>query len=190
MGNYNKQGMVLALEEINKDNKNLNIIFEDSTSSPQNAINAFNNFKNIYNLPVVLTSASSIEGMSLAPVAQNNSTVLLAAGVAANNYRYSGDFVFRVKSSVYDEVDFLLDYIDRREDLKTIYLLYVQNDYGESIKESFIDIIDLKEIELLGLESFSTNEIDFRTHLLKVKEKEPDVLFISGWTNNHSLLIK
>jgi len=108
MGNYNKMGMDLALEEINKDGKNLNIVFEDTISSNKEAINAINNLINIYDFPIILSSASSVEGMAIAPIVQNNSKVLLAAGVAANNYKYSGDYIFRVKSSVFDEVDFFI----------------------------------------------------------------------------------
>jgi branched-chain amino acid transport system substrate-binding protein len=114
----------------------------------------------------------------------------LAAGIAANEYRYSGDYVFRVKSSMLDEVNFLLDYIDSKKNLETIYLLYVQNDYGESVKDSFLEIIDSKKLKLIGFESFSITETEFRTYLLKVKNANPDVLFISGWTNSQGMLIR
>jgi len=85
---------------------------------------------------------------------------------------------------------FLLNYIDSKEDLQTIYLLYVQNDYGESVKESFLEVINSKNIDLIGNEGFSITETEFKTYLLKVKNANPDVLFISGWTNNHGVLVK
>ncbi len=193
-GQYPREGMQLALKEINDlgglQGKKLEIIFEDSQSKPINAVTSIQKLINSNNVPVVLVGASSPETLAMAPIAEENKTVLLASGSAAPKIRDAGDYIFRLKVGVDKESDELMRFAFNELKAKTISILYVNNDYGAGVKEfgekQFIELGG----KVLKSENFNIEETDFRSYLLKIKETKPDVVLLAGWPRNMGQILK
>jgi branched-chain amino acid transport system substrate-binding protein len=193
-GQYNKEGMELALAEINNQGgiagRPLEIIYEDTTSNVTAAVSAIQKMINVNKILVIITSASSPETLAEAPIAEVAKAVLIACGSAASKVRDAGDYIFRLKVSVDKEVQELQALAAGKFRAKNAYLLYVQNDYGESVKQAVTEVFPASGIKLLGLEGFKLEESDYRSFLIKVKEANPDIVVLVGWPKNLGYIMK
>lgn len=193
-GQYPREGMDLAVDEINAaggiNGKNLEIIYEDSQSQPTNAVTSLQKIIGSSDVPAVISGASSPETLAQAPVAEKNKVVLLAAGSAAPNIRFAGDYIFRVKVSVNKEVETLMDFAYTDLEARSIYILYVQNDYGEGVNKFTNDVFLEMGGRVLGREGFDIEETDFRTFLEKSRAANPDVVVLAGWPRNMGQILK
>jgi len=163
-GQYPQQGMELALIEINQqdgiDGKELKIIFEDTMSRTTKAVDAVSKLINFDNVSVVLASASSPETIAQAPIAEEKQRVLIASGSAAPKIRDAGDYIFRVKVAVDVEIKELMEFTQQELEAKTIYIIYVQNDYGEGLYQAADKYFKELGGQVIGYESFNIKETD------------------------------
>ena len=193
-GQYPKEGMEMALAEINSkggvNGKQLALIFEDTQSLTANAATASQKLINNDHVPVILTGASSPETLAEAPIAEINKVVLLAAGSAANKVRDAGDYIFRVKVAVNKEMEELMKFTAQELKAKSIYILYVENDYGKSVQQSAEQYFKASGGHILGSEGFKLEETDFRTFLLKAKSAKPDIVVLGGYARNMGYILK
>ncbi len=86
-GQYTRQGMELALKEINSrggiHGKQLEIIYEDTQSQSSEAVLVLKRMIELHNVPVVIVGASSPETTAQAPIAEENKVPIIACGSAA-----------------------------------------------------------------------------------------------------------
>ena len=193
-GQYSQEGVELALEEVNNNlgvnGQKLKIIYEDSQSKPVNAVTSLQKLIDVNKLSVFLVGMASHETVAQAPVAERNGVIILALGSAAEKIRYMGDYVFRIKVSVDKEMEELMKFSYKNLGARKIYILNVQNSFGESIKKfsekTFISLGG----EIVGSEGFLISEKDFKSYLIKVKYANPDLVVLGGWPGNNGQILK
>ena len=98
-GQSTKRGMDLAIEELNKDGKNINIVYEDDKSSNDGVVSAFQKILTIDKVPVALGFVSSGGVLAASSVANSSKVVLLSTLASADEIKDAGDYVFRIKES-------------------------------------------------------------------------------------------
>jgi len=188
------EGISLALEDINAaggiNGRKMNIIYEDSQSQSALAVGALQKLVNVDHVSAVLVSPSSPETLAEAPIAENNQTVILAAGSAATSIRYAGDYVFRLKVSVDNEVEELMRLVYDELEARSICIIYVQNDYGESVSQAADEIFQKMGGKVLRNDGFMLENTDFRVQLMKAKLANPDTIVLIGWPKNMGNLLK
>lgn len=194
-GNFNREGVELGVRDVNEaggvNGKELEVVFEDSFSKPIAAVNALrNHLIDSKDINIVISGYSSPETAAMAPIAEENKAILLACGSAAEEIRYAGDYIFRLKVAVNVEVKELMKYAYEELEARTLYILYIQNNYGESVKESSKEYFEAHGGEILGIEGFPIEQMDFRTHLTKLKNADPDIVLLAGWPQNNGQILK
>ncbi|MBW2990882.1 ABC transporter substrate-binding protein, partial [Candidatus Woesearchaeota archaeon] len=63
---------------------------------------------------------------------------------------------------------------------RTASVLYINQDNGIGYKQGFIEKFEELGGRIVSEESYEPGTTDFRTHLSKIKEKNPDVFFLAG----------
>lgn len=193
-GDFQKKAIDMALDEINssldEDDKKIRVYFEDTQSETRDAIMGLEKLINFNNIPLTLLTPSSPAVIAMAPIAQNNQKPVIAMGAAANDVRYSGEYVFRVKNSADVEMKNFVDLIYNQFDKRKLYILYVNNDYGKSIKESTEKYFQKMGGNIVGSENYDVNEKDYSTMLLKIRDSDADVIFIVGWAKNTGQILR
>ncbi|MFA5023187.1 MAG: ABC transporter substrate-binding protein, partial [Candidatus Paceibacterota bacterium] len=159
-------------------NKQLQIVYDDTGSQTTSAVSIMQKFVS-EGYPIILTSAYSQETLAEAPVAEKGKVLLLAAGSAADKMRDAGDYVFRLKVSVNKEIENLLGFV-KNKNLKTIYILYAQIDYGVGSKKTVEELWPIMGGKIIGEEGFLPESTDFRAQLLKAKNARPDVILLAS----------
>ena len=173
----------LARGEINSqggiNGKKLEIIYEDDKADVSTGINVINKLVNIDNVPVVLGSWASGVVVAQAPIAEKNKVIILADALspAITN---AGDYIFRIQPSAvyYTSVatEFLIEH-----NMNKSAVIYVNNEFGKSLKDSFVSDFESRGGKVVAIESYSQGDTDFRAQLIKIKNKNPDVIFIPGY---------
>lgn len=189
-GQKNQRGMELALKEINSESEVLKVIYEDSLSKPAIAVSALKKLIDVDGVSFSLVGASSPETSAQAPIAESSQIPILALGSAAPPIRFAGDYIFRLKTSIDLDTRELMKFSSDKLDAKKISILYVQNGYGKGVanaaKEEFVNLGG----EVLDSVGFDLDEVDFRAHLTKIREADPDLIVIGGWASNIGRIIK
>lgn len=174
------QGIKLAVEEINNSGGvhgiPIEVIYEDSQSKVAEAVNVMNRLVKIEQCKVVLSQQSSIV-VALSPIANNNQVILVDTGATTPAYISPDDFTFRVSYSAphfAKKISRLLN----ENNIKSMGLLYVNNDYGLGMLKSYQEYFDGEIVA----EVFQEADIDFRTQIKKIKILNPEAIVytISG----------
>ncbi len=184
LGSRMGEGFELAREEINHSQLNgakITFIIEDDGTTPEGAVEAFNKLIHQDRVPAILGPASSSAAREAFPIAQQNQVVALSPTSGASGLSAIGDFVFRasltadvvIPNSVklthaklgYQQVVTIVD---------TVELVARNSDqvWRESLTES--------GVEILATETFQSGDTDFSVQLTRIKDLNPDAIFISA----------
>lgn len=174
-------GAQLAIDEINAqqgiNGRPLRIILEDSKSAPADAVAAFTKLATSDHVPVVIGFIGSSLAMASAPIANREHVVLLSPGVSTPAYSTPDDFTFRNRASAADEVN-VMARIAKERGYKRVALLYVNNEYGVSWRDIFVDTFRQLGDKVVRQEAFQQGATDLRTQLTKVKSAQPDAIYM------------
>ncbi len=83
---------------------------------------------------------------------------------------------------------FLARYVAEVLGLKKIAVFYENNDYGIGLKDAFTAEAESIGLEIVGEEGYVKGSTDFTPQLTKLKNENPDGLFISGYYNEGALI--
>jgi branched-chain amino acid transport system substrate-binding protein len=190
-GERAKRGVELALEEINKEGireREVNIIYEDSQGDPQKAVSAFQKLVELDKVKFIIGPLSSSEVLSIAPMAEKKKVIILTPTSSAPQITDAGDYIFRnCMSDLFDGAA-LAEFVVEELQKKTAGIIYINNDFGIGLKESFKKRFSSLTGEIIIEESFERRDTDFRTQLSRIKAKNPDVLFLVGYAEMGQIL--
>ena len=74
--------------------------------------------------------------------------------------------------------------------VKEAAVMYINNDYGNGVKDNFIKPFEAAGYKVLIQQPFEVGGKDFRTEVLKVKQTNPKVVFIVDHTAEGAIVIK
>ena len=182
-----ENGFNMALEEINNSqlgDVKLKFIIEDDQSTVEGAVEAFNKLIHQDKAPVILGVWTSHVARSVFPIAQENGVVAFSPVVIASGLTAIGDFIFRASHTTevlipdgvkvtqeklgYQQVATIADSVD-----------LFSRDSDALFKKTFAD----RDIKVVASETFVANtagETDFSSQLTRIKESNPDAIFVSA----------
>jgi branched-chain amino acid transport system substrate-binding protein len=173
----------LAKEEINSkggiNGKNLEIIYEDDQADPTLGTKAMQKLVTVDKVPVVLGSWASGVVVASAPIAEQNQVVVLASAISPA-ITEAGDYIFRVQPSAAFYTAKSAELL-REMDISSAAIIYVNNEFGVALKDAFVSDFEAKDGKVITIEAYSQGDSDFRAQLTKIKEKNPEIIFIPGY---------
>ncbi len=192
-GNNTKKGIDLAVQQVNQlggiDGMQIQVIYEDSRANPREGVSAMQKLISVHDVQYVIDNSVSSVALAMVPVAEKNNVVLLSTG--STNPKLSGisPWFFRIWNSDSFEGKFTANYAYDSLQLNSFSIIYVNNDYGISLKDVFIAEFEAKGGNVLSEEAFEQNDTDFRTQLAKIKNVTPEGLYIVGYSKEISNLL-
>lgn len=182
-GTSAKEGYELAIKEINSTNPKRNIVLkiEDSQALPKDAVNAYMKLKSTNNPPIIFGLLSSPEVLSVAPIAEKDKTVIFSSGASSPLISASGDYVFRNVPSDLLEASLMAETAINRLNLKKIAIIYINSDYGIGALAKYKQRYKELGGQIVAEVSFTANQTDFKTNLLKIKNSRPDGIYFIGY---------
>ncbi|MFA5290810.1 MAG: ABC transporter substrate-binding protein, partial [Candidatus Paceibacterota bacterium] len=90
-----------------------------------------------------------------------------------------GDLIFRLWASDAYEARAIAEYATGVLKLKTFGIAHVNdNPAGLSLRDEFKSVAESKGGKILGIESFSSKERDYKTYITKLMASKPDALYV------------
>jgi branched-chain amino acid transport system substrate-binding protein len=192
-GKWEKQGVDLAVEEINQaggiNGKKVEIIFEDSKSLPKDGVSAMNKLATVNKVPVVIAGISSVV-LACAPVADQYKVVLLNSGGVSPKIRGAGKYVFSNIGDGAVEVKIMAEYAYNYLKFKKLAVLFINAAAGTDSRDIFIKHFKSLGGEIVAVEGHDQGATDFRAQLTKLRDSKPDAIYLASFTKESALILK
>ncbi|MCX7995382.1 MAG: ABC transporter substrate-binding protein [candidate division WOR-3 bacterium] len=199
-GESTKNGFLLAIEEANArggiNGKQIKTFIQDDKNDPTEATNAGSKLINQDGVKLIIGSVSSKCSIPLSQVCQDASAVMISPTstnpkVTIRDDGSRKDFIFR--ACFIDPFQGMVAAKFALENLKakTTAILYdVGNDYVKGLAEFYRDNFMKGGGQVLVYESYQKDDTDFSALLTKVKQANPDILYIPDYYNKVGLIAK
>lgn len=192
-GDMQRKATTIAIEDINTQGGVNGIpvkaIFEDDQGIPKVGVSAFKKLIATTDVPIVVGFPLSGVTLATAETANREQVVILSSGSTASKVGQAGPYVFRIMPS--DEVQAAIT-ADWAIDLgyKRIAVLYVENAWGRGLKDYFVKTFVAKGGIITQVESSTDDTSDFRSQLTKIKNDNPDAIYIPLYQRQAGLSIR
>ena len=179
-----QRGFELAVEEVNNSQLSdvkLQFITEDDQSTIEGAVAAYNKLIHQDGVSAIFGPTTSGQAEAAFPIAQQNRVVAFSSSSNASGLSALGDFIFRAGLTT----DVLIPGGVRATHAKLGYqrvaTIYDEIDlYSIDSHEKFRDTLTESGVEILITETFQSNDTDFSEQLTRIKDTNPDAIFIAA----------
>jgi branched-chain amino acid transport system substrate-binding protein len=189
------QGFVLAFDEINRGGgilgQKLELVTEDNQSKPGQSSTAVRKLITQDKVVAILGDATSSATLEAAPIAQDDKIPMITPTATNPRITEVGDFIFRV--CFLDEFQGRVLAKFTREKLnaeKVFTLIDVKQDYSVDLSKFFKDEFSKLGGKIVGEQSYSTGDTDFRAQLTSIRAAQPDVVCVPGYYQEVALIVK
>lgn len=186
-GKSSQQALELALSEINQKHKRVELIIEDSALEPKKALSAIKKLIDIDHIQGVVGPIASSETQAVVGTVMKNKVILMSPGSSAPSLSDAGKYIFRTVPSDTLEGSYMANYLYNTLHKKSMAIYYIQNGFGEGIKNVFVK--KYKELggKITTVEKFELNQQKHETALLKIKDTNPEGIYIIGYSEMVSI---
>ncbi|MBO0958508.1 ABC transporter substrate-binding protein [Neobacillus sp. MM2021_6] len=193
-----KEGIDLALEEINKDGidgKKLQLVSYDNKSEAPEAISGATKLISQDKVVAIIGAATSGNTKAQIEIAQSNNIPLLtptgtAEDVTVKDGKLS-DFVFR--TCFIDPFQGTVAANFASNDLKAktaAIFIDSASDYSKGLAASFKELFEKEGGKIVKEEAYVAKDTDFHAQLTNIKGKTPDFIFVPGYYEEVGLIVK
>ena len=189
------QGFVLAFDEINRGGgilgQNLELVTEDDQSKPGQSSTVVRKLITQDKVVAILGDATSSATLEAAPIAQSANIPMITPTATNPRITEVGDYIFRV--CFLDEFQGRVLAKFTREKLKAgkvFTLTDVKQDYSVDLSKFFKDEFTKRGGTIVGEQSYSTGDTDFRAQLTSIRASRPDVVYVPGYYQEVALIVK
>ncbi len=185
-GSSAEEGAQLAVAEINAaggiDGKNIELVAYDSKADQTEAINAYNRLRDQDGVVAVIGGTLSGETLAMKDIMVQDNMPVLSPTATAVEVTQDAPNVFRACFLDDYQGQAAANFAATTLGAKTAALLIgTGNPYSEGVSEAFKAAFTAKGGTIAGSESYGTADKDFSAQLTKIKEMNPDVVFVPDY---------
>lgn len=180
------EGLKLAIKEKNAaggiKGKKIQLISYDNQGKPEEARAMVQRLITQDQVLAVIGEVASTRSLAAAPVAQQYKVPMISPSSTNPQVTEIGDYIFRV--CFIDPFQGLVMAKFARENLKksrVAILKDVKSDYSTGLSDVFEREFKAMGGEIVGTESYASNDTDFKAQLTQIRGKKPDAIFVPGY---------
>ena len=181
-GQDERNAVQLALEDLETRKSlpgyKLSVIFEDGRCNGKDASVAAQKLINIDKVRIILGGCCSGETLAAAPIAERAKVILLSVFSSSADITKAGEFVFRMAPSDADGARKAAGLI-LGDGFRRAALITENTDYAAGVRGLFVSAVKSGGVEIVADETYNPNQSDFRSILLRIKQRDPEVLFLN-----------
>lgn len=194
-GEIEKQSFDLALEEINAvggvKGKKLEFLIEDDTGRPEVGRSVAEKLITKDKVAMLGGGYASSVTYAVAGVAQQNRfPFLINTGSADDITEKKWDYIFRLNPPVSEYASGLETFLAEVVKPQTAVILHENTMFGTDGAKSFKKTCERLGTKVLMTEGYEAGGIDFKPVLVKVKQANPDIVFMISYVMDASLLMR
>lgn len=195
-----KNGVMLALEEINKAGgvlgKQIEPIIRDNKSDATESTNVATQLASM-GIVAFIGPATTGDVMAAEPVATSNKIPLLTTSATAPKVTFDEeknrvrDFIFRICIIDPDQALVMADYTWNTLKLKKgAIMMDTGNDYSKGLAQNFKGFFTARGGAVVAEEGFTSADTVFKPQLTRIAAKKPDFIYVPAYYNQVGLIVK
>src|SRR4030066_1188939 len=189
------RGIQMAVEKINQEGgllgKKFVITVEEDRGKPEEAATAIKKLINQDKVIAILGEVASSRSLAGAPICQTAKIPMITPSSTNPEVTKKGDYIFRVCFIDPFQGDVMARFTYNDLKIKKVAILRdIKNDYSFGLPNFFAE--DYKKLggQIVGDESYSEGDIDFRAQLTNLKSKKAEAIFVPGYYTEVGLLVR
>jgi branched-chain amino acid transport system substrate-binding protein len=185
-GQSTHNGIMMAMDEVNAaggvNGRKIKVLTEDDQSKQEEAASAVQKLISQQNVVAVLGEVASSASRAAGPICQANKTPMITPSSTNEAVTKIGDYIFRMcfidnyQGPVM--ANFALQDLGSK---RGAILTDVKNDYSTGLTAVIEETYKKAGVPIVGKQSYSNGDSDFRPQLTSIKATNPDVIFIPGY---------
>jgi branched-chain amino acid transport system substrate-binding protein len=184
-------GIKLAEQDLKKKGIDVQLVWEDDTGKPQVGLSALEKLATRDGVAGVVGAYTSAVTSAVAKAAERYKVPLVNPVASKEEITRQGyKWVFRVSATTGDYAAVLLDMALSLGQPKTMAILNENTDFGVSGAKSARAYAEKKGIKVVFEEAYSQGSPDYRSTLVKVKNTNPDLVFMVSYVADAILLMR
>ncbi len=191
-GMFFKQGMEVAIDEVNKaggiKGRTIEIAVGDSRADPKEAALVAQKFVADPKIIAVIGDFTSSCAMAAAPVYESAKMVQISPSSSHPDFTKLGKFMFRNTPTQEYEGPFLARWAVKDLGKKRLATIYIKNDWGIATNKYFVETAKSLGAEVIDQEAFLPGEKDYTAILTKIKNENPELLYIGAMYSETALI--
>jgi len=194
-GEIEQRSFDLALEEINAaggiKGKKLEFLMEDDTGRPEVGRSVAEKLITKDKVVMLGGGYSSSVTAGLAGVAQQNRIPFLINTGSADDITEKGfDYVFRLNPPASEYSSGVEEFLAQVVKPKSVAILYENTKFGTSSSKAFAASCEKLGIEVMLNEGYEHAGIDYKPILIRVKQLNPDIVYMVSYVMDAALLMR
>ncbi len=190
-----RNGIELALQEANAaggvKGKKLSVVVYDDQSKPEEAANAATRLITQDKVKLLLGEVASSNSLAMAPIAQENKIPMISPSSTNPAVTEKGDYIFRVCFIDPFQGFVMAKYAHDELKFKSVAILKdVKSAYSVGLTEVFERKFTEMGGKVVGIESYSKGDTDFRSQLTAVKKLKAQGLYVPGYYNDVGIIAR
>jgi branched-chain amino acid transport system substrate-binding protein len=194
-GQSTKNGIELAVEEINNaggvNGKKIQLIVEDDQGRPEQAKTVVSKLINQDKVQAVLGEVASTNSLAAAPVAQEAKIPMITPSSTNPKVTEVGDYISRVCFIDPFQGAVMAKFAANTLKAKTAAILGdVNSDYSKGLTQFFETEFTKLGGKVVAKEAYTQTDPDFKGQLTKIRNLNPDVIYIPGYYGQVGIIAK
>lgn len=173
VGKDNREGIEAALAE-SKSPVGFEIVYADSKADPATAVTEFRKLTESDKVIAVFVMRGPV-GMAINPLSRSAEMPLLG-GVGNKGFAIHNKFAFQMWPKSDDEGAYIAARL-KKQLFKTAAVITVQDDWPAAVSDGFRKGFADSDARIVSDHEVNPTETDFRTVLLQIRSKSPQVVF-------------
>ena len=203
VANYGKailSGFKMAVDEVNAkggiNGKKITVVESDNKSEPSEAGNAVTKLVTQDKVVAVVGPATSGCVAASAPIIAGNKIPHIAPSATAPGITVDNDgkvkpFMFRACFIDPFQGQVMAEFANKTLQVKNVAILFdSSNDYSKGLADVFQKTLESKGGTIVAKEAFLSKDLDFKAALTKIKASNPDAIYVPGYYEEVSKIIK
>lgn len=193
-GRHIKNVVNLAKDEINASQlagTQLNFIIEDSKSTVDGAIAAYNKLIHETGVSVILGPATSSATKQIFPIAGENKVVAISPTSAARDLSALSEYAFRIALTTDVLVPNGVKVTHAKHNYQTVATLYDESDtFSTDADQALRETFNTLGIVVEPAETFMGGDASLKDQLGRIKATEPDAIFVSSLPTEKAIVLR
>lgn len=181
-GDFFRKSVLMVIDKANKaggiNGKKLEVVISDSRGDPREAVLIAEKFVADPDIIVEIGDFSSSASMAAAPIYEKAGMAQVSPTASHPDFTKLGRNMFRVIGTQAAEGPFNAKWAIKGLGAKTVATIYINNDWGVAANKYFVESVESMGGKVLAQEAFIKGEKDFASVLTKIKNANPDVLYL------------
>src|SRR2546423_1993276 len=185
-GQSTHNGIMMAADEINGaggiNGRKIKVLTEDDQSKQEEAVTAVQKLISQNGVVAVLGEVASSASIAAAPICQSNKVPMITPSSTNPEVTKKGDYIFRMCFIDSYQGPIMANFAAKNLKAKRAAILTdIKNDYSTGLTVSIDETFRQAGGQIVGKQSYSNGDSDFRSQLTAIRTTNPEVIFVPGY---------